>query len=347
MTFRTTFKDFKRSTRFVLTGSFLLGLLLLIAFTLNDLGFDLKFGPYDPKPHWLKQFNAEWFSSHAYIPNILAGFTGFLIGAPVAVVVLATFTIQREEKVAQTAARRRAEIAWHTFSTAIAELCNDQRIWALTTGMNELEFIQDRALKAVNNYIMHLRGDQRYYLMINGDSDYDVVPSDPERLIGAMEKIAPHFEISYLTVMDRIRGHDELQVLWARARGAWAILDQYVRIQFLEQSIPWFDPTIDAELLRDMQRQGNPIEGISKVLGISPLWVPPLNVVGALELLQAYITMDRNSLTDTLTLNTSAFGYNGVAFSPHAEEAADYVIGLRRRVDAITASGWPASAFVD
>lgn len=303
-----------------------------------------------PEAALLKQYDAAWFQSHSYIPNVYAALTGFLIGAPVALVVLATFTVQREYKVARRTAEVRATTAWKAFNDAVSDLCNDQRLWALTDGMDELEFVQARSFKAVNNYIMYLRHKEpdatKYHAMVIGDSDYNVIPSDPDKLWSAMETIAPDFENAFRTVMERVQSDDELELVWARAKGAWNVLDQYVRIQLMELSVPWFDPVIDAGLLRDMRREGNPLQGISTVLGDGhPLWVPPLNVSGALETLQNYIAINRVDLDVMLTMDTNYFGYNSVAFSPYAKEAARFIQELRQRVEAVNATGWPISAF--
>lgn len=351
MGFLRTFSDFKGSTQILLIASFLLGLLSLAGFSLTDAGFDLTLWGWDPKPDWLKRYNADWFHSHAYIPNIMAGLTGFLVGAPVATVILATFTIEREDKVAKRATEQRAKAAWHSFSDAVAELCNDQRIWALTDGMEELEFIEKRAFKTANNYVVyHLHGGQRHHTLVNGDSDFDVIPDTAEELRRAMRRIEPHFEYAYRVVLDRVGTDEQLQLLWARAKSAWNVLDRYVRIQFVERTIDWFDGDIDNALLTDMSREGNPISGISTVLGEgAPLWVPPINVSGALETLQNHNMVDPDILDDMLTAGVGVefFGYNSVAFSPYREDAAQFIIRLQQRVAAVNATGWPASAFAD
>jgi hypothetical protein len=349
--FWATFRDFKRSTQVVLGLSLLLGVIMLVSFSLTDLGINVTLGSWDPKPHWLRQFDADWYNNHAYIPNILAGFTASLIGVPLAVVVLATFTIQREDSVARRAAEQRAKVAWQSFSEAITELCNDQRIWALTDGMEELEFIEGRAFKTVNNYIVyHLRGGQRHHTLVNGDSDYDVIPDDAEELRQAMRHIEPHFEYAYRAVIDRVGTDEQLQLMWARAKSAWNVLDRYVRIQLVERTIDWFDRDIDNALLKDMGRDGNPIGGISTVLGEgAPLWVPPINVSGALETLQNNNLIRPVDLDDLLTsgVGVQFFGYNSVAFSPYDKDAAKFIIELRQRVEAVNATGWPVSAFAD
>jgi len=129
MGFWETFTDFKRSTRIWLIVSLVLGLLLLTGFTLTDLGVNVTLGTWDPKPQWLKQFNAEWFHSHAYIPNIYAAITGFLIGVRIALVVLATFTGEREDKAALDRVDKTTQLAWQKFRDTALAFATDERIY--------------------------------------------------------------------------------------------------------------------------------------------------------------------------------------------------------------------------
>jgi hypothetical protein len=50
-------------------------------------------------PNWITRYNGDWLRGHSYVPNILAGFTGFLVGVPVALVVLQTVIGKREDNV--------------------------------------------------------------------------------------------------------------------------------------------------------------------------------------------------------------------------------------------------------
>jgi hypothetical protein len=152
VSFRNTFNGFKRSTKIVLVMSFVLGVVLLVSFSLTDAGVNVTLGSFGPKPAWLKRYNAEWFQSHAYIPNVLAGFTGFLIGAPVPVVVLDTFTVEREDRAAINKVNQISALAWDQFKHAIHEFCSTERIFALTDQTGLVQKIQNEALQVFQDY---------------------------------------------------------------------------------------------------------------------------------------------------------------------------------------------------
>ncbi|GAA2400207.1 hypothetical protein [Mycolicibacterium llatzerense] len=139
MGIRRTLNDFNPSTRIVLVLSLLLGVMLLFGFTLTDVGVDLTLWGWDPKPHWLKQYNAGWFHTHAYVPNILAALTGFLIGAPVALIVLATFTVQREEQAALDRVNRLSQVAWYNFLDAVIAFDPRERLDAVQNAAPAVE----------------------------------------------------------------------------------------------------------------------------------------------------------------------------------------------------------------
>jgi hypothetical protein len=124
-----TYLGFGVATRLIFAALFLAGAIMGVSLWLTDLGAGFT------EPRWLFRFNAKWLSDHAYIPNILAGFTGFLIGVPVAAVVLATFTTQREEKVALDRVNRLSKSAWYTFRDAAYEFCSKERVEALENDM--------------------------------------------------------------------------------------------------------------------------------------------------------------------------------------------------------------------
>jgi hypothetical protein len=59
-----TFRDFQCFTKVLIWISLALGVAVFAVCLVADLS------------------GAEWMKTHVYIPNILAGFTGFLIGVP-------------------------------------------------------------------------------------------------------------------------------------------------------------------------------------------------------------------------------------------------------------------------
>src|SRR4051812_36351925 len=79
-----TFRGFSLTTRIAFGMMLAGGLIMGASLWLTDIGIGFT------QPQLLTHFDGEWLRRHAYIPNILAGFTGFLIGVPIAAVVLDT-----------------------------------------------------------------------------------------------------------------------------------------------------------------------------------------------------------------------------------------------------------------
>jgi hypothetical protein len=104
-----TFGDFRRSTKILIWVTLALGVALFAVCLTADLS------------------GAGWLKSYAYIPNVLAGLTGFLIGVPFAAVILATFTTQREDQAALEKVNRLSDIAWQQFRDAVYEYCGESR----------------------------------------------------------------------------------------------------------------------------------------------------------------------------------------------------------------------------
>ncbi|MGL5441455.1 MAG: hypothetical protein ACRDDJ_03185, partial [[Mycobacterium] stephanolepidis] len=125
-----TFKDFTWLTRIFLISSLLFGFAMLAYLWATDANIDVRLGSYDlQRPAWLLPYNTEWLNGHAYIPNILAGATGFLIGAPFALIVLATFTVQREERAALDRVNKLSALAWNKFRDSVLDLCSHDRTY--------------------------------------------------------------------------------------------------------------------------------------------------------------------------------------------------------------------------
>ena len=98
------FRNFGRSTKLLVWAMLALGVALFVVCLIADLT------------------GAEWMKTYAYIPNILAGLTGFLIGVPFALIVLASLATQRDEKSASDRVEVVSQIAWNQFRDAITTL---------------------------------------------------------------------------------------------------------------------------------------------------------------------------------------------------------------------------------
>ncbi|WP_156772030.1 hypothetical protein [Mycobacterium sp. 1245805.9] len=347
MGFLETSKDFKRSTQVMLILSLLIGIVLLAGLWLNDAGVNVTLGGFDPKQSWLRRYNADWFHNHAYIPNVLAGFTGFLIGAPVATVVLATFTIQREEKAALDKVNRISVLAWKAFRDAVMEFCSEQRIQALDSGAAHVQRTNKTAIHDLSGFISLMFTDTD-----ESHPDHTAIRKQhdqlAERLLQSIRRDARLLETALNNVSESVTADRALQVRWSTVKGAWNMLDQYVRIQRLERNLLWFDSVdseIDSEIRASMSRDGNPISLFSSIHESTGNWNPPQSMSDALDSLKSYALRDRGQLRDHLLGNRSVYGWTSVdEYQRRAKEAAEFLRGLRTHVEKVDAANWPESA---
>jgi hypothetical protein len=243
--FWATFKDFKCSTQVLLVLSLLLGLALLIGFSLTDANVNVTLGSWDPKPEWLKRFNYEWFQSHAYIPNIYAGFTGFLIGVPVAAVVLTTFTIQREDRAATDRVRSLTKAAWKQFRDAVEDLCGESRVKAMKTIAQQVQEHHDEVRKGFKTY-----------------EESEKTPDDFEKLKKFFTSQIKPWQEPFAQMMRAVGLEQSLTMSWHALLRDWNTLDQYVRMQRLERGLPWFDRDFDSLLQHRMNPAKHPMQPI-------------------------------------------------------------------------------------
>jgi len=249
-----TYLGFSVATRTIFALMFVVGVILCISLWLTDLGIGFT------RPSWVTRYGADWLHSHAYIPNILAGLTGFLVGVPVAAVFLATFTSEREEKVAVDRVNRLSKSAWYTFRDAVYQFCSEERITALR---HDIPLISDRhnhAFKALQDYLERLR------------------EANPDELLAEKADVIRHcvFETSQ-GLANRMRVDPEsVSMAWAGVVGAWNILDQYVRLQRLEVNLDWFDNRLDTRIRKWMSLPKNPFLEFVAIHGFYPRRPDPL-----------------------------------------------------------------------
>ncbi|WBS08760.1 hypothetical protein O6072_02445 [Mycolicibacterium neoaurum] len=313
--------------------SFIVGVLALIGLSLTDAGINLTLGGWDPKPSWLTQFNSEWLHSHAYIPNILAAITGFLIGAPVALVVLATFVSEREERAVVDRVTQMTNLSWQAFRVAVLKFCNDNRIKALSDDLDILYNAHIDAYGKVGDYIAFR----------NGTVTHGNLGRTETQLHEAIKDSVQPFAQAQEAVLKGLGTNRELEIAWSEVRGSWSTLDQFIRIQRLERGLPWFDPSFDAELRTFMARTGNPLSGISQKIEMTPSWNPPISSGDALDMLEHYASTDKYGLRAAFELdNDNVFGYKSAADQAvHANPALELLHDLRYCVDQIDGENWP------
>ncbi|MGO9383971.1 MAG: hypothetical protein ACLP4W_18255 [Mycobacterium sp.] len=257
---RDTFNNFQPFTRRLLIASFVVGLLLLIGFSLTDMGVNVTLGSWDPKPNWLKQFNAEWFHSHAYIPNILAAITGFFIGVPIALVILATFVGQREDAEALKRVNATSLQAWNRFKDSVFDLCSDERLDGLSVSADLVQRIHNDIYEEYVAYRTRgLRREPYKSGSVVGVRQRGTTTEETDEFQRYLAANVEEFMAQINEVFNRVGSDHSFQVQWAGVRTNWTTVDQYVRLQRFERNLQWFNTDVDAELSHRLSDTVNPL----------------------------------------------------------------------------------------
>jgi hypothetical protein len=225
MGFWDTFNDFKRSTRVLFLVSLLLGIVVLAAGLIVD-------------------GCTEWLNGLNYVPNIWAGFTGFLIGAPFALIVLATFTVEREETAASDRVQNLTMIAWNQFRDAIGDLCSQERMDTMESIAKTVQGYHNQTLKGFENYENNAEKTAEDYRHLQEFIAYEI------RQWGE----------PFAQMMRAVGTSHDLGMSWYAALRDWNTLDQYVRLQRLERGLPWFNRRLDSFLQQRMNPAAHPMQ---------------------------------------------------------------------------------------
>lgn len=220
--FIDSFRDLRRPTRVLIGAMLVLGVALFVVCLVADLQ------------------GAVWIKTHAYIPNILAGLTGFLIGVPFALVVLATLASQRDDKNAVDRVNAVTQIAWNQFRDALSDLCDRQRIEAMQSGALRIQEIHNQAWHSLNH---------------GGTRSNHVF----QREVELLKLKADAWGYAITSTLDAVGNATDLRLRWLAILRDWNTLDQYVRLQRLERGLPWFDRVIDAVLQQELTADQHPL----------------------------------------------------------------------------------------
>ena len=318
-------KIYKPITRSLIILAFFIGLAILIVCWTIDLRDD------------------KWWHGHTYIPNIFAGITGFLIGAPVALVVLATFTLEREENTALKRVNRLSLHAWYEFSDAVNNFCTMERIDAMQKLAPEVEKAHDEAFKVVQRYISYARA--------GGASN----TLEFQNIMEAMGATALDFNKQVNAMNNSIGDSGTLEMQWSVVVGAWNILDQYVRLQRSERYLEWFDKALghngrthraDADIRRWMSRTKNPLQEFAEVHGDSVEIKHSANtMVEASNAILWYAGYEETKRRELLLSGNGVFGHTQVPnYKARYQAASDFLIRLLGSVSDVDFANWPACA---
>jgi hypothetical protein len=310
-----TYSGFKRFTRRLIWGSLILGISLSGIFITTDLT------------------SHPWWENKSYIPNVLAAITGFLIGAPLALVILATFTNEREEKAVLDRVNGLSLTAWNAFRDLIDDFCSNERYEVISEHARDVHKYFDQAINAMDQYI------ELANQVLGTTSENDLSQS-----LESLREIEQKFRasINVVTRTFNFQTNDE----WAQIIGSWRVLDQYVRLQRLEQGLEWFDKVPDSGFRRWMSRESNPLQefldSIEVRRYIADSSMGEATMRQAVGTLGAYVRMDALELGEYLL-------YYGNPFSKErsreyfilVEDARIFVLELKRLIGLVEIQNWP------
>lgn len=186
---------------------------------------------------------SDWSQSLGFVTNIWAGFTGFLIGVPVALVVLSTITAQREETAATDRVHTLSRLAWEQFRDAIYEMFSESRIDALESIARTVQGFHDQTLKGFENY-EHGEKTTEDYTNLKAFIDHQIKT----------------WQQPFVQMMHEIGTSQDLGMNWYAALRDWNTLDQYVRLQRLERGLEWFGRNLDSLLQQRMNPNVHPMQ---------------------------------------------------------------------------------------
>ncbi|MET4428621.1 hypothetical protein [Mycolicibacterium sp. 624] len=308
-----TFRDFSRSTKVAIWVMLALGAVLFAVCLIADLA------------------GADWMKAYAYIPNILAGLTGFLVGVPFALVVLATLASQRDEKAAADRVDAVSQIAWNQFRDAISTLCSPERIEAIERGAGRVQSFHDETWHGFNVDIAKQSAEEFQNLVAFAERQ-------SERWGGAIQSL-----------MADVGTQSDLTLQWFAAVRDWNTLDQYVRLQRLERGLQWFHRELDALLQERMIADRHPMRRFFEMhdadYGPQPGQLDNIaSAVGAIASLK-YRGYDQETFDRVARESTAHFPTTRVhAYYQTVMDVAHGMGMLYAFVQQIDRSGWPAVA---
>jgi hypothetical protein len=319
--FLKTYVSFNRYWQAGLALSFLAGTVLV------GLGFwgELL------KPNWWP----AWWHDLGYGLNILASFSAFLIGVPVASIVIETMTSSRVEKIQTEAVTRISLAAWSDFVRSIDDLCTDERIEctgpADTSGTRQVQAEHDLIITAI----------EECHTKIRDDPDAAITPARElksflaEHLVLLKEKI---------TAVDEHFGRaHEVGNKWAYTRSLWQVLDSHVRFRRMELGLEPISQELHTSLLNLLARDISPVsEFLELHRGVSSNLRANVSMERICHNLSSLIQMSDEELGIFIDKNFTE--YIGADISGYWQAALSLSITLRflkANVWLIAHSGWP------
>jgi hypothetical protein len=345
--FFRTFFGFRWTTQVILLFMFVSGVILLFDLWTTDLGMDVR-------PTWLHRYDAAWLRSHAYIANVLAGFTGFLIGAPVGAVILSHFTTEREEKVAIDRVNKLSKLAWYAFRDEVYELASMDRINVLQSTAPIVQKHYREAFEALQDYAAYcgadaqrgftnlIRAQSRLRKLVQRREWSEGLKAKNDAIVAAVSR----HQFEEQRMMRTIRESVWAEIQWARTLSAWNVLDQYIRLQRQERNLKWYDAHVDANICRWMSRPISPLQEFTDLHGLFNESRDQTETMSqTLSRLLGYRD-DIAKLANALSgLRGTVYDYSPVdLYNTRFMTASSFLVGLLGAVNDVEIANWPEAA---
>jgi hypothetical protein len=329
--FWKTYRGFSPFVQVCLALSLVLGVCLLVLCLWGD----------STHPPW---FWPRWWHKLGYGLNIFASFTAFLIGVPIALVVLETIKSNAAQKQQIESVNRISKVAWSDFSKEVLDLCTDERINAVESTQNDSSPTDQ--VQAEHNIIMEemeaCRNAVREHRQREGANSASALAQ-----IAALKRfLATHAT----TLSQRRRAVDEqfgtksnLRPKWNYIVSLWQVLDTPVRLRRMEfglEPIPkeWYKGILD-----NMSSSENVIFDFLQIHSGTRSRRRGIASISDLEaLMDAILNLPPRLLLFVLENNYDEYIGSGVTtYWLKASLARTFLKVLKFEVDQVTRSGWP------
>lgn len=291
---------------------------------------------------------SKWWHHLSYIPNIVAAFTGFLIGVPVALVILATFTREAGDTAALNRVNSLSGLAWEKFRDSVLELCSDQRSFeGLGQHADMVRTTHNRILAEYRKYTNLARTwDEDKYNYRSTTDEETVAFQD------YLQREHAIFQRQIYEVLRSVGSQYNLQILGSQIRRNWNTVDQYVRLQRLERSLNWFDDRLDADISNRIADQLHPLTKFLLVEEVDQSR-STASMGEALKIVARDMDMPIEGLAIKFTAGPSPSGMIGDKYreefghkdvenhQSHAHAAQESLFALRNSVTQVDNAGWP------
>lgn len=187
----------------------------------------------------------------AFLPNLFNSIVGFLIGVPVALVLLTTLANEREDNQLE----RLSCAAWDDFAERVKTFCSDSRIEAL----EEAELELGELWRSIRHQLIDAIGSERTKAIVN-------LPRDAAytEFQARMKTWCQDMTTKCVDIEKRVSKAETLELDWLALRRSWTVLDVTVKTQrYLADKRGWLPDSVDVGLRQKLERTGNPLSEFS------------------------------------------------------------------------------------